>query len=438
MNLSINIYNSFGFICCLLLGSILIWRLIVRYLKKDRVALFSPITFIEIVFLFYVIIAPLWLISNQDYIYGNINMYPYICQSWKGALLSYLSILLGYECFRTLKVSSFTQIKIDNEKKMDSVYNVGLGLVIFGTFVYWVTQDVSLNSLLFLVEENINEFESTSSGYSKQMLSFAVPGVSLMFYACLMSKTSLLKKIVLVLVVCFVVALFLVAGSRYRLVYLLFSCATIYSVIKNYRPNLIVVFSIVFSLIFFFGIIGTTRNYHMGLNLSQLETNNNSELMGKGLNDTRIFYSTGALMNMVDKEGLYVHTEPLYTALCMPIPRSIFKEKPNAEYLREANMKIFSTVEYGIAFMNYGEAYYAFGWLGILLNGVFIGILSAWIYNKFRLAPYSVMSLLYLALFNGLIYVIISRGYFAQQVTTAFMYILIPMFIFKKVMNKYA
>jgi hypothetical protein len=116
----------------------------------------------------------------------------------------------------------------------------------------------------------------------------------------------------------------------------------------------------------------------------------------------------------------------------MPIPRAIFSEKPGGEYLDKAQLDIWGTV-FGMAFMNYGDAFYAFGWVGIILNGLFIGWLSKVFWLQFEQKKDNFYNLLALALYNGSTYVFISRGYLAQEITILFMFTLVPLFLYKKI-----
>lgn len=94
-------------------------------------------------------------------------------------------------------------------------------------------------------------------------------------------------------------------------------------------------------------------------------------------------------MNDVSSNSNFVYFTPIYTAVCMPIPRSIFRDKPDATYLVDMNVRIWGTAKYGIAFMCYGEAFYAFGWAGIILCGLLLGI-------------FHVMCILYIILMTSL------------------------------------
>ena len=130
-----------------------------------------------------------------------------------------------------------------------------------------------------------------------------------------------------------------------------------------------------------------------------------------------------------DKDKIYF--EPIATAICMPIPRAIFPDKPKGLYLREANMAVLHTLEYGAAFLYFVEAYLAFGWAGIIFQGLFIGFLSRIFWDNYQRNRQSIGAILLLTLYNGVLYVIISRGYLAQVFTTYMYFVIIPFWLSK-------
>ena len=267
------------------------------------------------------------------------------------------------------------------------------------------------------------------------MINFCIPGCCLMLIAYLQEKHSIYNRVLLVAAVTLSLSSFMIAGFRYRIIYLLMAFFTIYYIQKQKKPNLALWGLLFVILVLFMGVIGATRNYHKGLDSSQLQNQTISELMQKGMNDTRIFYATGALMNDVSSNSNFVYFTPIYTAVCMPIPRSIFRDKPDATYLVDMNVRIWGTAKYGIAFMCYGEAFYAFGWAGIILCGLLLGIFSRYVYSLYHTNDKSVSALLFLSTYNGFMYVVLTRGYFAQQVTIFFLIIVIPMLLYKGLMR---
>ena len=122
----------------------------------------------------------------------------------------------------------------------------------------------------------------------------------------------------------------------------------------------------------------------------------------------------------------------------MPIwfPRTVFPWKPDGGYTRDANMVVFGTIEYGSAFFNYVEAYISFGWLGIILYGLFLGLFANIFWRNYLLHPNSIGAILLLALFNAVLFVVFSRGYMAQALTTYMYYIPVSYWLSRLVKSK--
>lgn len=430
------LFGSLGFLCCCATGIAIIIDLAYRYTRSEPNVFLSPLAFIELILLYYTIISPLILISNGDTSYAGKDMSPYISLSWCGVFVFYICVMAGYKVamypYLSWTMSNDTYEDVDLKK----VFNIGVSLVALGLVLYMINGGYSLRQLVFGgISESFELTSSSLSGYGKQMINFCIPGCGLMLIAYLRGERTSYSKIMFIAAVFLSLSSFVIAGFRYRIVYLLITFFTIFYIYKQKRPNLLLWVALFLILVLFMGIIGASRNYQRGLDTSKLQGQTNGELMQKGMNDTRIFYATGALMNDVSSNSNYTYFNPIYTAVCMPIPRSIFKDKPDATYLVDMNVRIWGTANYGIAFMCYGEAFYAFGWIGIILCGLLLGMFSRYIFSMYQTNEKSVSALLLLATYNGFIYVVLSRGYFAQQVTIFFLVIAIPLIVYKLLMR---
>ncbi len=403
-----------------------------RYKNRDTDQFLSPMVFIQFVLLYYVVIAPIFFISKGDTFYGGRDLAPFISISWIGAFISYLSMRIGYGIsIHPKKYIFWLDTKAPTAVKR--VYIIGVLFTLVGLVSYVTAGGFSLSQLLMLQSSLAQGGEDiTMGGYEKQMISICLPGCSLMFLAYLRGYRSKFTLFLLVGLVIFSVLGFILAGFRYRIIYLLIAFFTIYYLVQKKRPNLFLWGTSFVLLVFLMGVIGSSRSYHQGLDLTRLEDNTDGELFERGMADTRIFYASGAVMENVRFYDDYIYFKPLYTAICMPIPRSWFKEKPDADYIVDMNFRIFGTADHGIAYMNYGEAFQSFGWLGIILNGLLMGLLARYVFSLYQSKPLSIPRIVYLALFNGFVYVFLSRGYLAGQVVTYLFIIVAPLFLYKK------
>jgi CMP-N-acetylneuraminic acid synthetase len=224
---------------------------------------------------------------------------------------------------------------------------------------------------------------------------------------------------------------FIIGGFRYRLVYLVIAMATMYYLFTKKRIK--IWFWIIFTFFFVLsmGIMGVSREYSRGLDLSKTEGLELASTALEAVNEANTFFLTGSLIENTIKSGDYLYFEPLVTAIAMPLPRSIFPDKPSGDYLKKIQRDLFGSDQSGAAFLNYGEAFLSFGWIGIFIHGLLIGFLAKLFWVNFLRNRENIMAIASLALFNGFTYIMISRGYFSAHLIFFFYYILIPIWISK-------
>lgn len=163
------------------------------------------------------------------------------------------------------------------------------------------------------------------------------------------------------------------------------------------------------------GVIEKTRNYGSGLDLERMtELFSDNSRSTKASETELVYYFSAKVMDAYQNE-MIIPGEVFGTALCLPIPRAIYKSKPDGQYLRDANIKTLGTDAYGAAYLNIVEWYLALGWIGVFLNGLFLGMLSKYFWNNFMCNSDSIGAALYLSMYNGICYILVSRGYLAQE-----------------------
>jgi hypothetical protein len=70
--------------------------------------------------------------------------------------------------------------------------------------------------------------------------------------------------------------------------------------------------------------------------------------------------------------------------------------------------------------LNYGEHYLAFGWIGIIIGGLATGMFSRIGWNWFLRRKEEQLAIVFIAVFNSFLYVVLSRGYLPQVVMNFF------------------
>ena len=127
-----------------------------------------------------------------------------------------------------------------------------------GLFLYMINGGYSLKQLFIGgVSESVELTSSFLSGYGKQMINFCIPGCCLMLIAYLQEKHSIYNRVLLVAAVTLSLSSFMIAGFRYRIIYLLMAFFTIYYIQKQKKPNLALWGLLFVILVLFMGVIGS-------------------------------------------------------------------------------------------------------------------------------------------------------------------------------------
>lgn len=390
-----------------------------NFISRDKALLWSPITIISLVFLYYCVWPAL---TPRLYIGYDVEQYALIFNI--GALMSYMSILIGFSLKLKNDWSSWNSLFIQN-----NVVKLGLLLFIIGICSYIPFRGLHLNM------SSEGEFvEFGREGFT----SYFVNLISLFCASCtlLIVKRGVKFRLIFFVILWVSVVTYVVVGFRFRIVILLLSMMTMYYLYPFPKRINVIIISLLSIIIFLgFGVMDHARSYNNGINMNvtkELTLDDVSE------GSTEAYHVRGfsiLAMNKYYSSGERVYFEPLINALFMPIPRAIFPWKPNAEYLRTIQFATIQDSESGSTYMNFVESFIAFGWLGIFVNGLFIGILAKLFWVNYLNNRSSLGAILALGLFNGVSYILISRGYLAQEFSCFIYFILLP-FWFSKFINK--
>lgn len=391
--------------------------------SKDRTKIWSPIMFVN-VYLAYYLILPFFKDDSLAFGQPLDGALPYL---FLGGVVSLGAIYIGFN-FR-LERCIF--------KKYNEYFNCGNSLKIgVWLFVVGFVSYVLFNGFRLSVFSNSSyapaAFDPNASyghtdTYITNLISLFCTSVCLLYVA----RKNKSKQWLIVVASALALSIYLIEGFRFRILVLVVAFLVFYylypTVKKVNYMKLLLIGAVVYVGM---NIVEMTRNYGHGLDLKRMQ-NIDAEDLNRGAAENRFVYEFSALVmeRYSGKERIYF--EPITTAICMPIPRAIFPDKPKGLYLREANMAVLHTLEYGAAFLYFVEAYLAFGWAGIIFQGLFIGFLSRIFWDNYQRNRESIGAILLLALYNGVLYVIISRGYLAQVFTTYMYFVIIPFWLSK-------
>jgi len=417
----------FGYLSVIIIFIVSLTIIIRNYTSKNQYEFWSPLTIVSLLYLYYVVINPISILVGGDVYYLGVNMKESANSSWIAAMLSYISILVGFSVFKKKNKRSLFNFNVNLKMLKKS----GIFLFFLG-YSFWVyTRGIQIN--VFEVDNDREFVTDGLSMYFVMGISFLVASSCFLFIYYLKSDKSKGKLFLFLIPLLITILTFITQGSRFRLVFLLLSLATIYYIINKKRPNPLIW---VFYSIFFFigmGVIEITRNYSRGLDINKLKDYDISEISSNAQNETKVFFFSGQVIDYVSKNNTYIYFEPFYTALLMPVPRALFPSKPDGKYLKDIQDAVLGDSSMGAAFLFYAEFFYAFGWLGVILASFFLGFLIKYFWLNFLQNPENIIALISLALFNGFVFVIISRGYLAQQFFAYMYFIIIPLWVAKKI-----
>lgn len=371
------------------------------FFSKNRAELFSPIVFFAVYYAYYILVP--YFTSKEDLYGGRYNGTSLLLFA---AIVNIMAMLIGYNCYKPNKgINSNNLYTLRNGKYL------GVCLLFIGSLSYFVYNGFNIN--VVAVQTEFYDATEHRLGHSEQyitMLISLLPAAACLFYAIKANRLYFILTIVVATIIG------VMGGSRYRLFMFYIPLVTFYHLYPKPRKiNYKVWIPAAVFFVFAMGVIEKTRNYGSGLDLERMtELFSDNSRSTKASETELVYYFSAKVMDAYQNE-MIIPGEVFGTALCLPIPRAIYKSKPDGQYLRDANIKTLGTDAYGAAYLNIVEWYLALGWIGVFLNGLFLGMLSKYFWNNFMCNSDSIGAALYLSMYNGICYILVSRGYLAQE-----------------------
>jgi MFS family permease len=405
--------NFIESILLFLLIALIGWILLGSVMSKNKAAIFSPIVFFCIYLLYYVVI-PASTIS-VDFLTGR-----KITGAWillLGSILMVLSILCGFG-FKVKRNYFKNTLKI-----YEGNNTVKIAILLFATAFFFNGLFYGF-SLSFIVAHQFEEAAGggTEVGHTEMYLTYFIS----IFPAAITLLLSTRKRKLALGFIVVASIIYLIGGFRFRLLILfalLFTYFHLFPKVRRFRWELWLPLFFVFYIAM--GIIESTRRYGAGLDMEAIQNLSEGNVQINKADESAMVYAFSTKAMEIYSKRRPLLFEPIATALLMPVPRVLFPWKPDGGYLKEANMAVFQTTDYGNAFLNITEAYLSFGWLGIILYGLVIGYISKVFWITYRRNPNSIAAVILLGTYNGFLYIVLSRGYLAQQFTFYVYYILL-------------
>ncbi len=419
--------TSFSLLYNIILGAICIWFIVTSFLSKDKTKIWSPITFLSLSYLYYCVIP---LFETDKYLLG-VSSIPYLGLFHFAALLSFISILFGFYKVKICpKLSKYKWESCFNESnyKFISVF-----LFILAIVCYVSCRGFRFNIIVY--DDEILEFDWDNQGLNY----YLVASIALFVTSCCLLLTHIKTNKILFGIICwFTLVIYIITGFRYRIVILVISLFTTYHLFNKKSHKIRILPVIIIGLFFYivFNVMDVSRSYSNGIRYDAVASLSSEDLLKKASETDRVYNFSVLTIGKYNEAGRMDYFAPLINAFFMPIPRVFFPWKPRGEYIYEAQSFVMGGRP-GSACVGFAEAFMAFGWIGIILNGIFIGWLSRLFWVYYKKYPNSIGAILALAIFNGFTYVIVSRGYLAQQFSIFLFFVCLPFVLARIVKHFY-
>ena len=386
-----------------------------RILDKNNGLTFAhPLTFYSLIMLYYTVITPIYqIIFNQTSSRG-IEFRDQYSLGWAGALLSAVSVLIGY----SLKVKVKKKVSVCSDLNYQSLWSIGLTLNIIGLLLFMIFGGFNLSLLNPFSDKSLSvdflTYRGEFKNYFLNAQEFLIPGNILMFASTFSTRKNINITFLSILIS---ILIFLNSGFRYRILFLFTSILFFIFTKINFKRNLIKISLLgIILIVFLLTYIGQIRTYGLGFNIQSLNISNNPFVDVFNQAETEIFITTSAVMNAAPEIIPFQNFYPIYKTLIHPIPSSFFN-KDSGDYLFSTLYAVygFKGIYQGTAYLNYAEYYLMFGWFGIFIFNFLLGLIfkRLWIWlNSHKEEPLAVLVFI---LNVSFIFMIISRGYLPQQ-----------------------
>ncbi len=382
--------------------------------KNFKLSIAHPLIMHNIFMFYYAVFIPvIQVVFNQTNNRGFDFREQYIL-GWQGALLSVISVFIGYSLKHKVKKGS----KYCN-LNYESLWSIGLSINIIGILSFMLIMGFDLSNLNpFAGESQSIDFLAYRGGFKNYFLytqDFLVSGSLLMFASSYTTKKNFPITLLSVLMSA---TLYLNQGFRYRLLFLFLSLIIflLYKEEKlNARRSIIIgLFAIIFGSLSM-TLIGAIRNYDQGLDLAKINIESNVILNIVKTGESTVFSTTSGIINLIPKTLPFENFYPIFKTIIHPLPSAFF-DKDAGDYAFKILDGVFGfkDIYKGAAYLNFGEFYLMFGWFGIFIFNFLLGYLfkKLWIWiNIHREEPLAII--IYILNVNY-IFMVISRGYLPQ------------------------
>ncbi len=441
MNYSIQLQFVELLLILFLLG-LMGFELFIAFRSRSWVAFYRPTLFVAAILFYYVLAGPLTALSGDGVIYRGLDHRLLLVSGWLAALVFYGSLLIGFYLTplisrsRIFFVSSLVidYTLVSSSSHLERLYRYGSRLCLLGLFLFVLVQGSQALFLLnplsagTMIDSGIGSIGLNVGpfvNYFNYSINLLIPGICLMSAAWYRYRR---HTFVILIWISIAFMLFISLGFRYRLVLLAIPILLLWFFSRCSRPSFRILATFLAAFLALNGIIGLTRSYGRGLDLSKSENVHLSRILKAGLFDSVVFYTTSGVIDLVSKESLFIGPEPIINTLLFPIPRTLLPNKGDDSYTSSVTAKLYGfRKNKGTAILNYGEYFLMAGWPGVVAFSVVLGCFLRFLWNWFLLRQNDPFAQVIYTVSVSYLYVVISRGYM-PQVVMLFMFSVAPLF----------
>ena len=277
-------------------------------------------------------------------------------------------------------------------------------------------------------------YQGNFQGFLTVTLNFVILAMPIMFFSLL---NGVKEKTKFIFYISISISLFINFAFRWRLFLLFVPILLIYFFHKKTKPNIIFLFSFVLSTFLFFGFIQTARTYGKGINIEEIQQSKLSAVLRASFFDSNVFNTSAAMIHKTPSENDFVGLDPFLNALLLPIPRTIWPDKPTGEYVFDLYRKIYPGKfwEVGAACLGFAEYFISGGWIALVTLNFLLGYLYKRLWIWFFYNFYDPIAQISYASYFSFLFIIYSRGYLLQ---IAYLYITVfaPLILLSYLWNK--
>lgn len=403
-----------------LLITLCAYNLCKPFFSRDKSEIWSPMTFLTLTLAYYCIIPNFEGIHSFEDI--SIDSHKYLFNL--ACFVSYCSICFGFKKFN---------VKADWKKWNSYFTERNSSKIAVILFLFGMACHVPFRGF------------STSIAAGGEIVDFGREGltsyftlmISVFCTACCLLLVSKRKRGVFWIILWLTLVTYIVEGFRYRIVILFISMLVMSHLYPKPRKIKIApIMALALIMYFGFNIMDQARTYNNGIRMDIVRGMTVEDVSKRAGETTRIYGYSILVMKNYSEHSTRLFFLPLITAISMPLPRFLFPWKPDAYYLTHTNLIATGSASVGSVYVYFVEAFMSFGWIGIVVNGVFIGWIAKKFWVNYRNNSQAIGAILALGLFNGICYLIVSRGYLAQEFSALLYFVFVPFWI-ASLLNKH-